>query len=79
MVPRNRSVVEQYLYKITRKKLQIGVELSEMGSGSQSEDGGDGNSVGNSANGGSGETGGAKGLHPLVKAAITLVDGKVVS
>ena len=79
MVPRNRSVVEQFLYKITRKKLQIGVELSEMGSGSQSEDGSDGNSGGNGANGGSGETGGAKGLHPLVKAAITLVDGKVVS
>lgn len=63
MVPANRSVVENYLAKITGRSLKLGVEVSQLSSRGDGEQGGNGDD----------------GLHPLVKAAITMLDGKIVT
>lgn len=81
MVPENRTVVEQQLRRLTRQILSISVEPAEIDP--DLHGGGNGDSGGHDMNGGdsggSGSGGGIpKGLHPLVKAAITIVDGKVV-
>ncbi len=85
MAPDNKNVVEQYLHKIVRRKVEIRVEVSDLGpSGDTGGNGGGGNG-GNGHNGNGGNGNGdradssARDLHPLVKAAITIVDGKVVS
>jgi DNA polymerase-3 subunit gamma/tau len=73
MVPENKSVVEQYLQRLVKRKLEIGVEVSELGSDGNGHDGGNGNGRQDGDGGDSSSS-----LHPLVKAAITMVDGKVV-
>lgn len=95
MVPDNKKVVEQYLHRLLKHKLEIRVEVSDLGFGGGN--GGDEDSPGNGNDGGygrdvsgfsdgNGDDEGAGGhlglrrdLHPLVRAAITMVDGKVVS
>ena len=77
MVGENKAVIEQHLQRLVKRKLEIGVEVSDLGSPGGGGNGGDGASDGDGSNGGSGDAG-QKGLHPLVKAAITMVDGKVV-
>ena len=87
MVPDNKSVVEQYLNRIVKRKFDIKVVVSDLDpndGGRHGEGGGNGN--GSNGNGGSGVGGNddwagssTRDLHPLVKAAISIVDGKVVS
>jgi hypothetical protein len=55
----HKQVVQEYLEKLTKRKMNIRVEVLD-------------NENGNGGNGGTGEE-----LHPLVKAAITILDGKV--
>ncbi len=57
----HKQVVQKYLERLTRRKLDIKVEVLNN----------DGNSGANG--GGQGDE-----LHPLVKAAITILDGKVI-
>ncbi|HHX28765.1 MAG: DNA polymerase III subunit gamma/tau [Bacillota bacterium] len=69
MVDENRRIVEAGLYRLTGRRFKIAVETSDL-----SHRGGAG---------GNGQDGmnrsGAEELHPLVKAAITILDGKVVT
>jgi hypothetical protein len=110
-VPDNRSVVEQYLSRLVKRKFDIQVVASEgeagvdgaggsgAGYGAGTNAGGteyhDGGSngfgalgsgdgpIGGAGNAGSPDINGAasspRDLHPLVRAAITILDGKVVS
>ena len=77
MVPENRNVVEQYLQRLVKRQLEIKVEVSDLGS----DGNGGGNGGGNGSGGGNSDGTGSSGtsLHPLVKAAINMVDGRVVS
>lgn len=69
MVKENKRLVEVGLYKLTGKRFEIDVETSDL-----SHRGGSG---GNGHEGGS--ISGEEELHPLVRAAITILDGKIVS
>ncbi len=68
MLQENKRIVEAGLLKLTGKRLEIAVEASDL-----SLRGGTGGN-------GEAETAGPEGeeLHPLVKAAITILNGKVV-
>lgn len=66
MVPANKKVVEAALLKVTGKRLSISAQASDLGGAGGNGGGGDGSEA-------------EKELHPLVKAAITIVDGRVVS
>jgi len=82
MAPDNKSVIEQHLQKLVKRKLEIRVEASDLGTF-----GGGGNGDGPAGGDGySGPNGGSpvgaedqRNLHPLVRAAITMVGGKVVT
>ncbi|MGI6663450.1 MAG: DNA polymerase III subunit gamma/tau [Bacillota bacterium] len=69
MVKENRRLVEVGLYRLTGKRFEIAVETSDVahrgGSGGNGHDG-------------AGISGDEE-LHPLVRAAITILDGKIVS
>jgi DNA polymerase-3 subunit gamma/tau len=82
----HKDVVEEYLSRVTGRGLEIATEVSGeeywpddhgSDSGAVSEQNGDHDDVGGSQGNGSGSAN--EGLHPLVKAAITIVNGKVVT
>ncbi len=86
----HKDVVEEYLSKVTGRTLELSTEVCqeefwvESGGGSgagldsgQNGDQGAGGGAGFETDDGSGSD--FDGLHPLVKAAITIVDGKVVT
>lgn len=60
LVPSNKTVVEQFVFRVTGLKLEITAEVSD-------------GSFGAGGNGGPEDE-----LHPLVKAAISLVNGRIV-
>jgi len=62
LAPANKEVVERYIARIVGRNLRLKVESSDLGS---------------DANGDS-ESEDEENLHPLVKAAITILDGKLV-
>ena len=68
MVKENKRLVEVGLYRLTGHRFEIAVEMSDI-----SHRGGSG------GNGEDGSISGDDELHPLVRAAITILDGKVVS
>jgi DNA polymerase-3 subunit gamma/tau len=68
MLQENKRIVEAGLLKLTGKRFEIAVEASDL-----SLRGGAGGNGDDEAGGPEGEE-----LHPLVKAAITILDGKVV-
>ncbi len=70
MVKENKRLVEVGLFKLTGKRFEIAVEASDL-----SHKGGSGGGNGHEGAGVSED----EELHPLVKAAITILDGKVVS
>ena len=82
MVQDNKAVIEQHLQRLVKRRLEIRVEASDLGA-YEGGGNGDGPTDGDGPGGSNGRSpegaDSPRNLHPLVKAAITMVDGKVVT